>query len=251
MIEAAEALADSAENKYKVCAALEDYYTQRGQMKLALEAFDDKIIQHKKFNVPLMSMVVSLDRAELLVLNGRSKEGYEFLDELKKQLSPPFDKYMALGYIGALLAEKKVDEAERQLSDIRDLIKQMGATVLEVYISKVESRIAEIREEYGKVLELCLDVKRQSPAASVERSLAVCYRYLKKHDKAEEILKQALLISPFSAPLNCEAALLYWDMGNKEDALTHIKKALVIWQDADPEYEPAALAREHLRSWSD
>ncbi len=250
MIEKAGSLAISAEEKYTAFAALEDFYTQRGQMKLALETFDKKIAEHKKFNIPLMSVIVSLDRAELLVLNGRAGEAYEFLDELKKQMSPPFDKYVALGYISALLAEKKADEAERPLSDIRDLIKQTGVTALGAYISKVESRIAEIREEYDKTLELCLEVKKKSPTASVERSLAACYRYFKEYDKGEDILRQALLISPFSAPLNHEAARLNWDMGKKEEALIHLNRVLTIWQDADPEYAPARLAREQLQSWS-
>jgi hypothetical protein len=35
-------------------------------------------------------------------------------------------------------------------------------------------------------------------------------------------------------------------MGTKEKALKHVKVALEVWQDADPGYKPARLARMTL-----
>jgi len=248
--EKAGSTAVSAEDKFKVFEALEDYYRRRGQMKNALEYFDKKMIECRKFSIPLLVLIQEMSRADLLVLNGKPAEAFQNLSALEKQFSPPFDKALAMGYIGAYLMQEKADEAEKRLTDIQTFIKQTGAALLNVYMLKVRGTIAEIRGEYRQAIELYLEVKKQSPGKSVERSLAFCYRSLKEYDRAEELLKKALLISPFNADFNREAAQLYREMGRKEEALTHLKRAELIWREADANYEPARLVREQLQTWS-
>ena len=248
--EQALSAADSAEDKYKVYGALEGYYSRRGQMKKALEYFDRKIVEYKKFSAPLVVMFEEIFRAELLVLNGRSAEAFQSLALLKKQTTPPWDKFLAMGSIEAYLARKKADEAETCLPDVQAVIKAMGVDALQPYILRTRGQIAQIREEYAKAVEYYLELEKQSPGISItDRNLTACYRYLKEYDRAEESLKKALLISPFDAGLNREAAQLYWEMGKKEEALNFLKKAEMIWHDADPEYEPARKVREQLKAW--
>ena len=249
ILEKALSLARSAEDKYTVLNALEEYYTKRGQLKRALQTFDEKMVQHKAFSVPILSVVTELDRAELLVLNGRAEEAYKGLDRLKAQMSPPFDKYVALGYIGALLAQRRYSDIELHLDEVRDLIKQMGVKTLEAYLLRVRARIAELSGDYETALRLCLEVKARSPAASLDRSLVICYRGLKQYTQAEAVLEKALLVSPFDAALNREAALLYRDMGRPDKGLEHLKRAEWVWQEADPGYERAVKLRELLAGW--
>ncbi len=246
----AETTASTAEDRYKVFSALESYYARRGQLKQALDAFDHKIAEHYRFSVPMMSMIEESDRAKLLVLNGRSGEAYEGLDALQKKMAPPFNQYVSLGAIGALLEEKRTEEAERRLDDIRGLINDLGAEGLNLFILKAQARIAEIRGDYGRAVGLYLEVKQKSPRITSARNLAFCYRSLKKYEEADIILRQALSISPYDPELNFEAAELYWETGRKEQAIDFLHRAAFIWQNADEKYEPARRVRERLQDWS-
>jgi hypothetical protein len=38
-------------------------------------------------------------------------------------------------------------------------------------------------------------------------------------------------------------------MGKKTKALEHLKRALLVWEEADPEFKPAKKAREKLAEW--
>ena len=67
--------------------------------------------------------------------------------------------------------------------------------------------------------------------------------------KAEKYIQKTLKILPFSPKTHYEFALLYADMGKKEKALEHLKIALEIWKDTDPEYIPAQKAIEKLKEW--
>jgi tetratricopeptide (TPR) repeat protein len=220
-------------------------------MKKALEYFEKKIAEYKKFTLPLLAIFVEMDRGAILMQNHRSAEAFQSLAALQKQMTPPFDKFVNIGYIETYLLQKKADEAEKYLPDIQTLITQTGTKVLQSYVLRTQGKIAEIRGNYGQAIAYYLELIKQSPGVlTTNHSLAVCYRFLKEYDKAEEALKKALLISPFSAVLNREAAQLYWDMGKKAEALNYLKKAAMIWQEADPDYEPALKVREQLQAWT-
>jgi tetratricopeptide (TPR) repeat protein len=64
--------------------------------------------------------------------------------------------------------------------------------------------------------------------------------------KAEDHIQKALAIHPFWPDANYELGLVYAERGKKDEALEYLKRAQIIWEDADPDYEPALKTREKM-----
>jgi len=96
-------------------------------------------------------------------------------------------------------------------------------------------------ENYQKELEL------EPTDWVINTDIGRCYRNLGDLRKAEKHIKKTLEILPFDPKAHYEIALVYADMGKKEKAIEHLKKALFVWEDAEPDYEPAKKAREKLK----
>ena len=86
---------------------------------------------------------------------------------------------------------------------------------------------------------------------NVKLHIGRCYRKLKELKKATEFLNKALKSEPYDPESLYEIALVYWDMGEKEKALKHVKRALYVWEEADPDFKPAKKAREKLAEWEE
>jgi tetratricopeptide (TPR) repeat protein len=59
-----------------------------------------------------------------------------------------------------------------------------------------------------------------------------------------------LKVFPNDPEVLYELALLDADQGRKAEALKSLQKALSVWENADPVYEPATKAREKLAEWT-
>ena len=107
-----------------------------------------------------------------------------------------------------------------------------------------------MRNEYKQAV-LCYQKQFElEPTDSIiNRSIGRCYRKLKDLKKAEEFVQKTLKIYPFGPKTNYEMALIYYDMGKKEKAMEHLKKALSVWDEADAAYKPAKEARAKLAEW--
>ena len=73
-----------------------------------------------------------------------------------------------------------------------------------------------------------------------------CYRKLNKFQAAIDSIQKTLKVYPFNPSAHYEIALCYLDAGDRESAMQHLRTALDVWKDADPEYKPAKKAREKL-----
>ena len=68
-------------------------------------------------------------------------------------------------------------------------------------------------------------------------------------EKAEEYTMKTLNLHPYHPKANYEMALVYFELGQKEKALEHIKRAINVWENPDPEFKPAKQARDKLEEW--
>jgi tetratricopeptide (TPR) repeat protein len=72
---------------------------------------------------------------------------------------------------------------------------------------------------------------------------------LDEYDKALEHLEEALKLEPMEPANHYALALVYHSMEETEKAMTHLKKALMVWEEADPDYKPAQKAKETMAQW--
>jgi len=69
-------------------------------------------------------------------------------------------------------------------------------------------------------------------------------REMELYDETEQYLEQLFEIEPYSPDGHLQAALMYHARGNTEKAIDHLKKALHVWENADPQHPRAKRARE-------
>jgi tetratricopeptide (TPR) repeat protein len=107
--------------------------------------------------------------------------------------------------------------------------------------------VLELRGEHQQALELYREVFDDDPTGtSTLVDIGRCQRELGEHDAAEESLRQRLTSSPYDPKAHYELALVYEARGDVATAIQHLETALEVWAEADPQYEPAAEAREKL-----
>ena len=76
------------------------------------------------------------------------------------------------------------------------------------------------------------------------RFAAQVARQLEDYAEAERFLDQLFELEPFSPEGHLEAALIYHAQGQTERAIEHLRKALNVWENADPGHPRAKRARE-------
>jgi tetratricopeptide (TPR) repeat protein len=69
-------------------------------------------------------------------------------------------------------------------------------------------------------------------------------REMEDYSGAFEYLEQLFELEPFSPEGHLEAARIYHAQGQTEKAIEHLKKALRMWENADPNHPRAKRARE-------
>jgi tetratricopeptide (TPR) repeat protein len=80
--------------------------------------------------------------------------------------------------------------------------------------------------------------------------LGRCYRKLADFENAHKELALAVTRTPGYPEVLVEMALVENALGNHQDAVAHLDKALQVWDAADPDYGPAVAARDTLRVWT-
>ena len=244
-------IANTPLDRSSVYEAQTDYYRFRGQIGKAFEYFDLNLTEMQKFVPPFALLLQKLQSMELYVQIGKEDVAFETIEAIKTQLAPPFDKILPLGYLWIYVEIEDADNAEKTLEEVETLIQTFQLEVLREFVFFAEGKIHEMRNEHDQAIE---SYKKQleldQTDASINTAIGLCYRNLKDFKKAEEFIQRNLKIEPFDPEAHYKIALVYWDMGKKEKALEHLKKALYVWEEADPEYKSAKKARDKLVEWN-
>ncbi len=240
--------AKTAKDRFTVSEESIPFYQRRGRMKKVLEHGIMKINALDEYSVPLVALKFrAYYLVEYYIMAGEEKEAFRLLASLESKHNDPDDVTIPIGYIKAYTKLGKPDEAEKKMSDIRDLVARSGNEQQVIRLQSIQGKIHELQGEYTEALKIYEARFKKTPAAvAYLLPIGRCYRHLKQYEKAEEYLRQHLKSSPYSPKSNYELALLYLDMGNKEKAAEHLKIAVEIWKDADPGYNPAQSAKKRL-----
>lgn len=234
-------------DKAAVYEGLADLCEMRGQVKKSFEYNLRSLALLKEFRPPILvsfSVIFSIDK---YIQAGKEKEAFQTLETLKQDLQPPYDRFVIFGYLRVYLDLKRANEAEKLLPVVEEIVQTTGSRDFRYFAYLASGRIHQLRGEYTEAIE---DFRKGLEIRPLKGKLllaiGVCHRELKQYDKAENVLQTFLKQEPYHPGCHHELALLYLDMGNKEEALKHVNAALEVWQDADPGYKPAQMARMTL-----
>ena len=234
----------------RVFHSFRGYYEKRGQFERALDYIQQARAEQEKYLAPLQLLLNNIGYIETYVNAGKQSFAFESLKNMEGKVIPFLQTLLPLGYLEFYLATEDADNIEKTIEGVETFIKSWGMESFRYFVFFARGRISEIRGEYEQAI---LGYQKSFEFAPTDlmilENLGRCYRKLKEYGKAEKSLQDALKVEPFNPKSNYEIALVYWDMGRKEKALEHLTRSLFVWENADPEYKPAAQAREKLREW--
>ena len=230
-----------------VYAYYEAWYEDGGQMDMALAYAEKRLAELRQFTPPLVMLEITIDALENYIMAGETDTAFKKIEALKKQLYPPLDRLLSLGYLFIYMTLEDADKIEETVPGVEAMISEFKLELYRPAISFAQGTIHELRGEYEQALRRYDESLASSPNnPSAERHIGRCYRLRREYEKSEKYLLKALKAHPMNAETIYEIARLYLDMGRKKDALEHVTQAMVIWSNADADYKPAQRARELL-----
>ena len=227
------------QDKYTVLNAMAEFYVLTGQMGKAIESMETAFIEFAKYTDPINVIINQAFELDKYVVAGKSEEAFEKIKGFKAKLNPPVDKFISLGYLILYMELNQTEDIENTIVDVEDVIQTFQYDILKHLVKSARAKVLHLK---GDLLKVFLE---DNPSrVSLNSAIGYCYRKLKKYDKALKYYNILLKRNPFDPDYNYKIALVYSEMGEKEKALEHLKTSLMVWKNADANYEPAKLAQE-------
>jgi tetratricopeptide (TPR) repeat protein len=245
--EGALASARTPSDSVRALDGLASWSAFRGRIRDLLEYRERSWEVEAKVAPPIQIMVDRLNGLGELVAIGDTARALALLAQYQEQLQPPFDAFRPIGDLDLSLALEdpaKIDSAARRCEAI---IEQRSYEFLRPTVAYARGQAHYLRGEYREAIAEWEEERRLNPGdPTTFRQLGQAYRELGEHRRAESSFKEALRVRPADPRTHYEMSLLDEARGRREAALEHLRAALQVWADADPEYKWARRVREKL-----
>ncbi len=230
-------------------SGLRYYYFYRGQVNRAFDYWSRVNAMRRKFRNPLSHLIDDrLLNVQPYADAQKYEEAFQNFAEVEKQLPSSLKAAVDFGRLQIYLAMKDMPKAEAALEKVSKAIDIYHREDIRHYERLARGRIYELKGDYAKALEYYLKRIETEPWRSINETanllLGRCYRKAGNFGKSREYLQKILDINPNSPQGNAEMAYLENDLGNPEKAKVYLKKALRVWENADPVYRDAQNARQ-------
>jgi DNA invertase Pin-like site-specific DNA recombinase/tetratricopeptide (TPR) repeat protein/predicted RNA-binding Zn-ribbon protein involved in translation (DUF1610 family) len=237
----------TAEERSDLYERLENYYFLRGQVNKSTEYVDLKITELEKFAPTIVTLFTKFNALNKYIMVGKNDLAFQVVQTAEEQLGPPLDNNIPFGYLDIYLALEDVENAEKALKEAEAAILAMQGEINRKVILNAQGKIYKLKGEYELAIQSYLKQLELDPNdAAIHVQLGRSYRMRSDLKKAEDHIQKALAIHPFWPDANYELGLVYAERGKKDEALEYLKRAQIIWEDADPDYEPALKTREKM-----
>lgn len=248
LYEEASRAARTGSQRAEVFNALSTYYARRGQTGRAVDYMHQRWAEIEESDAPFNALQLKIQDLDIYVLAGRESTALDSLEAITGRLSPPFDILRAFGAASIYLALEEPDSLEAALAGVDSLIQLFGLGALRPYVLMAEGRVFEWRDACDQAIVTFERAQEMQPESiGFEYDLGRCYRKLGQLERARDHLTRFLEARPYHGEANYELALVYEQLGRRDDALGQIQIALDVWSDATPVFEPAREARAKFR----
>jgi tetratricopeptide (TPR) repeat protein/predicted Ser/Thr protein kinase len=249
-LESARTPADSVTAMWQ----LVEYHAFRGMAQKALVYQITALDEMSKTTQPVEVMIVTLFSLGTYVDAGRFEDALAIAQSIEEESGMPFMKvYVSVGYIITYFTNDDptyLAELEKHVARFEEWMKATGTQNLQWALDYTKACGLNWRGDDEKALE---HVKAGLDAVTPDEVdtkvwmngfAAQIARELEDYAEAKRFLEQLFELEPFSPEGHLEAALLYHAQGQTEKSIEHLKKALEVWEHADPEHPRAKRARE-------
>jgi tetratricopeptide (TPR) repeat protein len=230
-----------------------------GQIAKAEEYLDLYVAEAGEYKAPMpLALEDAFFRVELHAFTEDHSGALDAVEELEAQVGGVpllrlFPKYAKIWYYSLAEDRTGVSDAEALLAEIQDIVEKNPAPGLEAMALFADASVHSLRGEFTQGAELAgraiplLTALPQDQRAFIEAYiLGDLYRRAEELPQAEEAILAGLKLEPSQPFFHAMLGLTYKDMGRRTDALLHLRKAIEVWEEADPDFKPAKDPREAL-----
>jgi serine/threonine protein kinase/tetratricopeptide (TPR) repeat protein len=243
-------ISKNPQDKISAYSELSAFYEKRGQIQKSLEYTELNLTESAKILPPFFLLLRKVEHLDTYIKAGQEQIAINTIETFKAQAKPPYDKLVPIAYLCIYIELEDAEKAEKEIEGVEVLIKTFQFEIFRSEVFEAKGNINELKGDYEKAILNYQKVLELSPTNTmINKEIGRSYGKLKEFKKAEEHLQKVLKKFPFDPEVHYETAIVYWDWGKKGNALEHLKTALDVWKDADPEFKPAIKAREKLAEW--
>jgi len=240
----------TAQDSADVYSYLSGYYETRGQISKSIEYVQKELVEMEKFQNPFVVIFGKFALLTKYVMINRQELALETVEKIESELSPPYDQFSSVGYLKIYQLMEDKEELQESLQDVEQLIELFGLEMLRSAVFAAKGKLMELSDEYEQAIEMYQKELELDPAdIEINRKIGICYRELEDFNKAEDHLLKVVNVYPYDPITHYEIALLYHQEGKQDKALEHMKIALDIWDNADPDYIYAQKAKAIFQNW--
>jgi tetratricopeptide (TPR) repeat protein len=233
-------------DRYEVYQRMENHYFLRGQLEKGIESMEHKMAEQEKYDAPINVLSNKIDAVKRYASAGKIDTALQLVEPFEK-LGPPLDHLASVGYLIYYLELEDMENIAKYLPVAEKHIEEKQLMLIQQLIFFARARLFELKGEYDPAIQEYTKVLDIEPAnKSMHYEIGRCYRKQKDYREAEENLLEILSLHPCWPEELYELGLVYSEWGKEEKALEYLKRALSVWEKADPDYEPATRARELL-----
>ncbi len=244
------AAATTDEQRIAIYERVERYYMALGQVSTAIEKTELRLAMQKKMLPPLAYYIEENESNHRWVQAGRYQEALQRVKDSEPYITGPMAPLVNVGYLTVYLENEDAQQAEPALRELDDWVTELGIGVVKPMVHRGDGAVKELRGDYSGAVAAFREELRLSPASETAmRNVGRAERLAGNSKEAIKMLTKALEIQPYDAKTNYELALVYWEEGDRDEALEHIKRAMHMWEHADENYRWAKEARAKLAEW--
>lgn len=229
-----------------VLEGIKKYHGRRGEVALAVEAMEAWLEEASEVMTPMFLTLFRMDDIDFYLSAGRVSDAAALLEELNEQLQPPFNELFVPLLTTPVTLELAGPEAARESHRRATEVAEAQGIDFHAVLLRDMGRILEREGDYEAAAESYREAMAVDPGRNQHLDAGRALRLAGRLDEAEAELREALRRSPGGPRTHLEMALLLEERGDVAGALEHLQSALVAWETADEDYEPARRARAKL-----
>lgn len=229
-----------------VLEGIKKYHGRRGEVAMAVEAMEAWLEEASEAMTPMFLTLSRMDDIDFYLSAGRVSEAAALLEEVDEQLQPPFNELFMPLMTTLVTLESTGPEAAREAHRRAAEVVEAQGIDFHATLLRDMGRILEREGDYAAAAESYRAAMAASPGRNYHRDAGRALRRAGRLGEAEVELREALRRVPGGPRTHMEMALLLEERGDVAGAVEHLKSALVAWETADEDYEPARAARAKL-----
>jgi tetratricopeptide (TPR) repeat protein len=230
-------------DRYEVYRRMENHYFLRGQLDKGIESMEHKLAEREKYDAPINVLGNKIDAVERYASAGKMDTALQII-EIFEELGPPLDHLASVGYLIYYLELEDMENIAKYLPVAEKHIEEKQLGLIQHLIFFARARLYELTGEYESAIQEYTKVLDIEPAnKSMHYQIGRCYRKQKDYREAEDHLLEILSVHPYWPEELYELGLIYHEWGKEDKALEYLNRSLTVWEEADPDYEPAARAK--------